>query len=580
MLKKILYPFLSALLVFAVACRKDSTVTDIDMEPRPPIITAQATLLGLVTDLDGNTLEGAQLTLGNSQTTSDENGYFKITGFTDSKNAIVKVEMPGYFDVWHAFQYFEKDISQTRIRLTPRANPLTLSANTGGDIQFENTTISFQANSFVDESGDPYNGDVSIYTAYLDPTDPDRHTFMPGNLTAIDADNQLQLLVSYGMINVELEGDAGQKLQITQPATIEMTVPSSIVNHAPATIPLWYFDTDEQRWVEEGMANLQGDKYVGTVNHFSFWNCDDPYTLINLNGQAYYGESGAGLEVCITILSNGDQSCTTTSVNDGYFGGGIPAGEELLLEIFGDCGTAIYSETIGPFNDDVTVGPYVLNPTQAWARVEGKVVDCDGAPVSNGYVYGSWSSNQFGVFNLASDGSFSKYINTCNASSITLKAMDSENLKSGDPEVFNLSPLTDVGTLQACENELVEGVFIEYGGNTFNLLGSTISSSLNGSGNPVFVTEFNMVDDQGTADKVIYKFTIVDWGNGNIAYEVNSTLVGNPPNVFSFVGGSAVITLDGQQPGDFIILEAADITLSLNGTEYLNSRMTIVGIIQ
>ena len=390
MTKKFLYPLFAFLLIFASACRKDSVVTDVKMEPNPPIITIETSVLGLVADLDGNALEGAILTLGNTQTTSDENGYFKLTGLADSDNAIIKVEMAGYFDAWHAFEPFKEDIAQTNIRLTPRSNPLNINANDGGDIQFENAKVSFEPNSFVDENGNAYNGNVSIYTAYLDPTDPQLHTFMPGNLTAFDADNRLQLLETFGMINVELEGDAGQKLQINQPATIEMPIPSSILNRAPATIPLWYFNTEKGRWAEEGSATLQGGKYIGTVSHFTFWNCDVPANYIELSGQAYLGESGASLTVCITNLSNGDSRCTYTSANDGYFGGKVPSGEALLLEIKSQCGDVIFSENIGPFNDDTTVGPYQLNAAQSWALVHGNVIDCDGNPVTEGYVYGWW----------------------------------------------------------------------------------------------------------------------------------------------------------------------------------------------
>ena len=588
MLKKILYAFICALLVFAVACRKDSTFTDTEIEPPRPVITVEATLLGLVTDLDGNTIEGALLTIGNSQTTSDENGYFKLTGFTDSENAIVKVEMPGYFDSWHAFRYFEEDISQTKIRLTPRTNPLTLPANDGGEIEFENTTINFQAGSFVDESGNDYHGMVSIYTAYLDPTNPELHTFMPGNLTAFDANDQLRLLVTYGMINVELEGEAGQKLQITQPATIEMTVPGSILNRAPATIPLWYFDTEKQRWVEEGMATLQGDQYIGTVDHFSFWNCDDPYRLINLTGRAYFGESGASLEVCITILSNGDQSCTTTSPNSGYFGGPVPGGEELLLEIYSECGDVVWSETIGPFNDDVTVGPYQLSLPQTWALVHGNVIDCDGNLVTDGYVFGVWNNSQSGVFYLDANGAFSKYINTCGAPEITLRAVDATELKSGDLTTFALVPDTDAGTLEACDNDFVDGIYLDYGTESYVVPGATVAitsvSNMNGPGTQY---HFFATDDQGNGNVVTYTVTIIDWQNNADTHIIGpGDWQGPSPFFFVCEAGDINFISIGSAPGEFVEIEVSNVdVVTVDGapstqTTYAGGNFRIVGIIQ
>ena len=577
MTKKILYSLFVFFLIFT-GCRKDSTITETTIEPTPPIITVETSVLGLVTDLDGNVLEGALLALGNSQTVSDENGYFKLSGLTDSENAIIKVEMAGYFDAWHAFQPFEEDIAQTKIKLTPRNNPLNISANTGGEIQFNNTKINFQAGSFVDETGNAYTGNVSIFTAYLDPTDPELHTFMPGNLTAFDANNRLQLLESFGMINVELEGDGGQTLQITQPATIEMTIPTSIVNKAPATIPLWYFDTEKQRWMEEGSASLQNGKYVGTVNHFTFWNCDVPNDYIQLSGQAFLGESGANLTVCITNLSNDDKRCTETSANDGYFEGAVPSGEELLLEIFSECGDLVYSENIGPFSNDVTVGPYQLNANQTWALVHGNVVDCDGNPVTNGYVLGSWNGNQSGIFNLDDNGSFSKYINTCNASEIILTAIDLDSLKSNDPLQFNLMADTDIGTLEACSNDIVEGIHIEYGNNSYNI--PIITTQLIPIGAPANAYEFNAVDDQGNGNKILYKITIVEWTTDLFGLSYEKTIIGSPGIEFDFSNGDISLTQSGVNSGDLVTFEITDVDVDVNGVSHPDGSIQIIGIIQ
>ncbi|MEZ4957986.1 MAG: carboxypeptidase-like regulatory domain-containing protein [Saprospiraceae bacterium] len=583
MTKKILFSLFAFTLLLAVACRKDSIITETTMEPTPPVITVETSVIGLVTDLDGNALEGAHLTLGNSQTTSDENGYFKLSGLTDSDNAIVKVEMNGYFDAWHAFQPFEEDIAQTTVRLTPRSNPLNINADNGGEIQFENAKVSFAAGSFVDESGNAYSGNVSVFTAYLDPTDPELHTFMPGNLTAFDANNRLQLLETFGMINVELEGDAGQKLQINHPAKIEMAIPSTILNRAPATIPLWYFDTEKARWVEEGSATLQNGNYVGTVTHFTFWNCDVPNDFIQLDGQAYFGELSAALLVCVTNQENGEKRCTQTSANNGYFSGAVPPNTTFLLEIFSTCGDLVYSTNIGPFTDDATVGPFLINPTQTtWAYVHGNVIDCDGNAVTDGYVYAKLPNNPSEIFQLNPDGSFAKYINTCNATEITLKAYDIANYKFGDPTVFALTFNTDVGELEACVNDIVDGVTIQYGGNTLVMLGATITDVPSGGQNSVY--QFTVTDDQGNGNKVIYVITILDWtGQPNSTFSVatQSTVFGSPTNILNSIGNENIVLQEfGTMPGEFIRFDITDVNVDIGGVNYPNSSIEIVGLIE
>ena len=589
MTKNILYFCICTTLIFAFACRKDNTFTEIEMEPNLPIITVEAALQGIVMDLDGSTIEGAHLTLGNSQTISDENGYFKLTGLTDSKNAIVKVEMAGYFDAWHAFQYFRDDMSQTKIRLCPRTNPSIISANNGGEIQFENTSINFQAGSFIDESGNPYTGEVSIYTFYLDPTDPELHTFMPGNLSAFDANNRLQLLETYGMINVELEGDAGQSLQINQAATIEMAIPNSILNRAPSTIPLWYFDTEQNRWVEEGTATLQGNKYIGTVNHFTFWNCDVPVDLINLSGQAIIGDAGANLKVCITNISNGDQKCTTTSTVDGYFGGFVPAEQALLLEIFAECNTVVHSENIGPFNDDATVGPYIIELNQSWAFIHGNAIDCDGNPLNNGYVLGTWGNGVNEIFNLNANGEYSKYINSCNASEITLRAMDLENIKSSDPATFALTSNVDGGTLEACDNDFIVGIFIEYGTSSYSITTnvSVDVTSISGSSGAGVQYKFSAQDDQGDGNIVEYEITIINWENSSPTHSIGPQMwLGPSPFYFVCDDGDVNFNFTSSTPGDIVDIELTNAEIytfegiNADQSTYFGGNFRIVGIVQ
>ena len=102
---------------------------------------------------------------------------------------------------------------------------------------------------------------------------------------ADDRNNNRVTLASYGMIAVELESTAGEKLQIAtgNSATLTMPIPSSIQSSAPATIALWSVNEQTGIWKEEGTATRSGSNYVGTVSHFSFWNCDISIPAVNLS---------------------------------------------------------------------------------------------------------------------------------------------------------------------------------------------------------------------------------------------------------------------------------------------------------
>ncbi len=106
---------------------------------------------------------------------------------------------------------------------------------------------------------------------------------MPGDLRGIGSDGYETALQSFGMMDVEMEDAAGNKLQLApgQQALLTFTIPDSLQSIAPATIPLWYFNDTTGRWIEQGSAMRQGNTYVGQVGHFTYWNCDAPMGTVN-----------------------------------------------------------------------------------------------------------------------------------------------------------------------------------------------------------------------------------------------------------------------------------------------------------
>ena len=139
--------------------------------------------------------------------------------------------------------------------------------------------VTFDGN-FKTETGQAYSGVVSVIMKHLDPSDATTVDKMPGMLLAQNSNGEERVLESYGMMNIELRGAASQKLQLSTTAQIEMPISTSQLASAPATIPLWHFDETLGYWKEEGSATKQGTKYIGTVSHFSWWNCDAQFPTV------------------------------------------------------------------------------------------------------------------------------------------------------------------------------------------------------------------------------------------------------------------------------------------------------------
>jgi len=77
-------------------------------------------------------------------------------------------------------------------------------------------------------------------------------------------------------------------------ATVTFPIATATQSTAPATIPLWFFDETKGMWIEQGSATKTGNTYVGTVSHFTWWNCDwggGPLTytatFVDQNGNHY-----------------------------------------------------------------------------------------------------------------------------------------------------------------------------------------------------------------------------------------------------------------------------------------------------
>jgi len=588
MKKTTLYSLLASLFILITACRKDQDIIEITKDRPIPTTIVETVVKGMVTDRNGQVLENVQITLDQNTFYTDINGYFLANGDASSIHALLRVEKDGYFHTVHTVTPSEQDTVTATIQLIERNNPTIIEASKGGTVSIDNSaTVDFQANSFVDEQGNPYTGNVYVYGHFLDPTDSGIDRYMPGDMTAINAEEDLQVLLSYGMVNVELEGDNGMPVQINQAATLNISVPPGLQSAAPSEIPLWYFDETDGFWKEEGSATLENGVYVGTVEHFSFWNCDVPADLAFIDGTVTTGELAPTVRVCLTrpdgnLRPEEGQRCANTSAQ-GIFSGAVPINEVFTIEIYDLCDNLLYTGTIGPFTEDTSLDPIVIPFDDAFTMVSGTVEDCNQNPVSNGYaVVNVFNDGGTYIYPLNNNGGFFGLVSTCGETDLDVFAGDLDQGIYGDPTTVTITnPLTNVGTILACGNQIVAEVTFEYNGTTYTIDNCTIDSD--GSGG---IYEFTAADSQVNGNKLIYRFTFIDWNmdptNPLLAATYEHTLINNPDPYFGFDGGTIVPEVIGTQPGEFIIFEVNDATIIEypSMTQYAGGKVRISGMLQ
>lgn len=254
----------------------------VDSNTNKPEETPQTStpISGMIYDENGNVLSGATVLSGNNQATTDSTGYFNINVDTLIGNRyVLRIKKDGYFD-----RIYSKMVSDTMnypIQLIKKeqSNFVALkefNANEGIIIEVNGATVTIPESSLAKNDGSDYNGTVDISVVFLSPTEsPAMEPLMPGaDLMAIANDGDTVPLISYGMVNVEMTDDNGNPLQLKDgcEAYLKYPAPKGFTSHD--TIPLWYFNEESGLWVEEGYSTRQGDKYVGSVRHFTWWNCD------------------------------------------------------------------------------------------------------------------------------------------------------------------------------------------------------------------------------------------------------------------------------------------------------------------
>jgi hypothetical protein len=288
---KILMCLAILLLAFA-ECKKPVE----DEKPKPPTPGTEmqkVVLQGKVLDISGKPLNGVRVTSGTSVATTKENGVFLFTeAQVVNKRAIIKFEKNGYFtltrsgvkenEMFIIAVLHEKKNTDISVSTTFNSSEATtLKVNSG-------MKVNLKASSITRADGSAYSGTVKADMLYLAPSDDNFFNMMPGSdLIAQNNDGKEVMLVSWGMIDVNLTDNSGNPLQIKdgEKAETVFPIPAGMKNNPPASIPLWYFDEGKGIWIEQGVATLKDGVYVGEVSHFSWHNLDEPEEYATITGK-------------------------------------------------------------------------------------------------------------------------------------------------------------------------------------------------------------------------------------------------------------------------------------------------------
>ncbi|MBO9566308.1 MAG: carboxypeptidase regulatory-like domain-containing protein [Niastella sp.] len=450
-----------------LGCQKSDT-PDIDNYNTYKTELVTADLSGRIVDENQLPVSDATVKSGNASITTDASGTFKLANLSVDKHAgSITVEKAGYFKAVKTIVVTPNKDNTVSLQLIKKTVTGSFSGASGGNITLPTGgRVVFSSNAIVtDGSTTAYTGTVAVSAFFINPEATNFQEIMPGTLRGITTNNEETGLQSFGMMAVELNGTGGEKLQLAKGKTAGITfpIPASLRASAPATIPLWSLDEKTGLWKEEGFATRQGNDYIGEVGHFSYWNCDAPFKVIDFTATIKTQSSGLA-DAKVVISATGTDSLLSGfsyTNGEGIVSGKIPANRTLTLKVYNKCGTLLHTKNIGPFSDNTDLGVTTVTSTTQQITISGTVVSCSAAAVTNGYV----TINVEGIYyrsNLTNGAFGFSFIPCSNApASATVIAYDIAGNQSGQTVTVPLTGTTvNTGQLVACGNTLTQ--YINY----------------------------------------------------------------------------------------------------------------------
>ncbi|CAN5493990.1 hypothetical protein BH11BAC3_BH11BAC3_00910 [soil metagenome] len=554
--------FLAAI---SLQCQKEfisQFITNPAVNNQPAAISA--TLQGNILDENGQPAASVKISVGTKSIITNSNGYFRISNAQLDKNAsVVTAELPGYFKAYRSFSA-SSGVNQVVIQLIKKSLVGSVDALRGGKVTLANGAgVALPANGVRKvNGGGVYTGTILVYAVYIDPGADNIGKIIPGSLMADDKDHKRVVLNSYGMMAVELESEAGEKLQIMAGNTAKLTMP--IANSGNSTTPdrisLWHVDEKTGIWQEEGTAQKEGNNYVGNVSHFSYWNCDVSLPAIGFTAQLKTANGSplvnANVRVRLATSTNGYAHGYTDSL--GQLGGLIPVNSSLVLEVLDYCNQVVFSKNIGPFTTNTDLGTLTMPASNSFLiTVKGKLLTCNNTPVLKGHILFSYN-NFINYVTTDGNGNFSADLsNGCSGipASCILSGVDEINQQQGYNMTLQLTAGTvDAGNIKACGNssqefikytldgvdyslsEYVDSMYI-YEMVDSSLPGNAIKTLISGGGSTLSNISFNFTGGK-TGLFPVANLHVASYSNITIKNPFNITVTTYPQFSGDFYGGN------------------------------------------
>jgi protocatechuate 3,4-dioxygenase beta subunit len=258
--------------------------------------TAQPTnygiVMGKVTDLTNNPVSNVKVSVGDQNSTTNDQGWFSISNVTAGSKELITFSKNGSVTTYKVTDVHVGTSSFIETAISNVGATASLNAATGGTATtLDNSSVAVGANSLVNSQNSTFTGNAVVSITTFDPSDENQLNAFPGEFQGTSAQNETGPIKSFGFMDVSVTDQNGQELQLSpgKTAQISIPVPNSMRSNATGmgTCPLWYFNPRTGIWHEEGIGTYNPSLgcFVGNVSHFSTWNYDIRYPAGYVSGR-------------------------------------------------------------------------------------------------------------------------------------------------------------------------------------------------------------------------------------------------------------------------------------------------------
>jgi hypothetical protein len=310
------------------------------------------TFRGMVVDPKGAPIAGADVSVNGTATKSRSDGSFEVSPEI-GKQYVLNIYKQGFALLsrlldrpvtqrWQLVRAQVEKVQATKEIILVDSRPEIRRKKLGGSLQLGPGLL-------VDPAGKKASGTLTVELATLDIANDE----MPGDFLAADGVSEVGI-TSYGALWVQFTNAAGQNLQLAPGATATVTIPvqASMRAGAPKKMPVWSYDEKDGRWKPSGKAKYKVGQqaYVGTVNHLSTINMDQPGPVSCIRVHTDIGLP-AGLRLRVSDAPGGIAFAQVKSMllagelnkADGPLNAvfRVPANNDVKFEILNDSGVLV-----------------------------------------------------------------------------------------------------------------------------------------------------------------------------------------------------------------------------------------------